>query len=119
MARLSVPEPFLVSPTEPATAELIVAVTPESTVTDDPLNVSVEPVRVYPVVLNVMPLTVCGDPSVTVPALPQKNALWFCVQATSDVPLNHLSEEVSQVPVPPRPAPVDRLLLPALASLSQ
>src|SRR6476620_2313231 len=42
----SVPEPDLTSPSEPATTELTVAVTPESTETAVPPSVSVDPVTV-------------------------------------------------------------------------
>src|SRR4051812_1075944 len=54
-----------------------------------------------------------------VPTTPEKTASLPFVHATADVPLNHFSDDVSQVPVPPRPAPVVVLLLAALASLSQ
>jgi len=100
-----VPVPFLTSPKLPVTAELIVAVTPESTLMPELASVSVEPVSVYPFVLNDRLVTDCGAASVTVPAVPEKTASLFAVQATFAEPLNHLLADVSQAPLPPSPLP--------------
>ena len=70
-------------------------------------------------VLKLSVLADCGAASVTVPAVPQKIALLPAAHGTLLDPLYQREPDVSQVPLPPRPAPVVRLLFPALVSLSQ
>ena len=63
--------------------------------------------------------TDCGADKVTVPAVPQKTASLFAVQAMLDEPLDHLLADVSQLPFRRVPRLCVKLLLPPLASLSQ
>src|SRR3954447_17788634 len=114
-ARISVPGPSLVIVAESAIVEAIDAVTLASVVILAVVgpSVRVEPVRVYPVVLNRRDAADCGEMSVTVPAEPVKTASAVPGHETSaETPSNPLSIS-SQFPPPPRFAPVE-VLLPAV-----
>src|SRR3569623_507015 len=102
---MRVPPPVRFRPTVPARLEEIVSDRPAPTVTVLPVRVSVPPVIVSPVVLNVRPPTEAIVPlMVMVPGAPPKTAVLPATQATSAVPL-YQSGVVpsSHVPVPPLP----------------